>query len=54
MKNIAKIISYLGLALTLLPAFFVFYGLLSFDMYKWIMALGTIMWFSGASFGIKK
>lgn len=54
MKNIVKLISYTGLLLTLLPAFFVFYGVISFDTYKWLMAAGTIVWFGSTPFWMNK
>lgn len=45
MKPIIKIISLLGLVLTLIPSFLVFYGITSLDNNKLLMLLGTIIWF---------
>lgn len=45
MKTFLKILSYTGLALTLLPAFLVFQGLISLELNKTLMLIGTICWF---------
>lgn len=54
MKNTLKILSFLGLALTLLPSFFVFNGILDDTDYKLMMLVGTIGWFVTAPFWIFK
>ena len=48
MITVLKIISYIGLALTLIPAFFVFTGSISLDANKNLMLIGTIIWFVSA------
>jgi len=48
MITILKIVSYIGLALTLIPAFFVFTGSISLDANKNLMILGTVIWFVSA------
>jgi len=48
MKLLVKFISYIGLGLTLLPAFFVFSGNLSLDSGKILAFIGTIIWFVSA------
>ena len=54
MKTILKIISAIGLGLTLGPSFLVFSGSITFDLHKWLMLLGTILWFSTAPFWMNK
>jgi len=41
-------IGALGLALTVLPAFFVFYGRLDLQRHQLFMLIGMVMWFSVA------
>lgn len=53
MMSILRGLSYLGLALTLLPSFVVFQGGISLDAHKWLMFLGTLLWFVTAAFTIK-
>lgn len=48
MKSLIKIISYLGLILTIVPSFLVFNGNITLDNSKWIMLIGTILWFISA------
>lgn len=50
MRTVLKIISYLALALTLIPAFLVFAGILSLETNKDLMFAGTIAWFLTAPF----
>ncbi len=54
MKIILKIISAIGLILTLVPSFMVFSGTITIDFHKWLMLLGTILWFSSAPFWMNK
>ncbi len=54
MKMILKLISLIGLGLTLLPSFFVFFGLIELDPNKNLMILGTILWFITAPFWMNK
>jgi len=54
MKMILKIISFIGLILTVLPSFMVFSGSITLDMHKWLMLLGTILWFVTAPFWMNK
>lgn len=48
MKLLIKFISYVGLGLTLIPAFLVFTGNISLDSNKIIMFIGTVIWFVSA------
>ena len=53
-KHILQAISYLGLALSIIPAFLVFGGILSKESYLWLMLVGMVLWFCTAVFWIKK
>ncbi|KPL22596.1 MAG: hypothetical protein AMJ75_07780 [Phycisphaerae bacterium SM1_79] len=53
-KLILQVISFLGLALTIIPAFLVFGQVLSKEMYLRLMVLGMVLWFSTAIFWIKR
>ncbi|GAA4458359.1 hypothetical protein GCM10023189_30480 [Nibrella saemangeumensis] len=52
MKTILKPLSYIGLALTVVPAFLVFYGVLSLADHKLLMLAGMLLWFVTAPFWI--
>jgi hypothetical protein len=54
MKNLLIILSYTGLALTVVPAFLSFYGLISFRDYEVAMVWGALLWFGSAPFWIFK
>ncbi len=54
MKKILIIISFIGLALTLLPSFLVFASAISWGTYLLLMNVGTIMWFVSAPFWMEK
>ena len=54
MKIIIKLISVIGIALTVIPAFLVFMGNLSWDTHANLMLAGTILWFCSAPFWIKE
>lgn len=53
MKTALRLVSYLGLALTVLPAFFVLAGSLSLPVYYKIINAGMVLWFATAIFWIK-
>ena len=53
-KRILQTISYLGLALSIIPAFLVFGGILSKVAYLRLMLVGMILWFSTAVFWVRK
>jgi hypothetical protein len=48
MKTITKLLSFLGLALTVLPAFFVFLNQISWQTHANLMLAGAILWFLSA------
>ena len=54
MKLSLKTISFLGLILTLIPSFFVFNGYIELSTGKYLMLLGTILWFTTCPFWIGK
>jgi hypothetical protein len=54
MKTILKIVSVAGLILTVVPSFMVFSESITLDMNKWLMLLGTILWFGTAPFWMNK
>jgi hypothetical protein len=49
MKILLKILASVALTGTILPSFFVFYGLLDLDDCKTIMAIAAILWLLTAS-----
>lgn len=54
MKNLLKILSFIGLALTVVPAFLVFAGIISLPEHKQLMFFGTLTWFATAPFWMNK
>ena len=48
-----RLISYLGLALTIVPSLLVFAGALPHETNLRLMALGALLWFGTAVFWIK-
>ena len=54
MKKILMIISFVGLILTVLPAFLIFSKIINWETYIILIFLGTIIWFLTAPFWMKK
>lgn len=54
MKLFLIIISFVGLALTLFPSFFVFSNLLNLDDAKTLMLIGSVIWLAIAPLWINK
>ncbi len=54
MKTLTKVLSYVGLALTVIPSFFVFAGNMTWQTHADLMLGGTVLWFVTAPFWIKK
>lgn len=48
MKLVIKIISYIGLGLTLIPSIMVFTGDATLESNKILMLIGTVLWFISA------
>lgn len=53
-RRILQAVSFAGPALSIIPAFLVFGGLLSMEIYFHLMVAGMLMWFGTAIFWIKK
>lgn len=45
MRSLIKLVSYIGLGLTLIPSLLVFAGSISIELSKTLMLIGTIIWF---------
>lgn len=54
MKTLLKVLSAIGLILTIGPSIMVFTGNITFEMHKWLMFLGTVLWFVTAPFWMNK
>jgi len=54
MRWFLKIISLIGLLLTLFPSFFVFMNIIDIEQNHTLMLIGTIFWFSSFPFWIDK
>ncbi len=50
MKYTLKAGSFLGLGLTVIPAFLVFSGALTWETHAFLMATGALLWFCTAPF----
>ena len=50
METILKLLSALGLALTVVPAFLVFGGVVSWETHATLMVVGMVVWFLTAPF----
>ncbi len=48
MKNLLVLISILSLVITIVPSFLVFAGIMTLEMNKTLMLVGTIGWFATA------
>ncbi len=49
MKKLRVVVACIGLGLTVIPSFLVFAGSITLDSSKFLMLLGTILWFAAAS-----
>lgn len=54
MKIVLMILSFIGLGLTVVPAFLVFAGTIEWETHANLMMAGTILWFITAPFWMKK
>jgi hypothetical protein len=52
-RIILNVISFVGLVLTIVPAFLVFFQRMELQQNKNLMFIGTIMWFVTAPFWMK-
>jgi hypothetical protein len=53
MKLVLKIISYTGLAFTIIPSILVFKGIIEMHTHFVLMGVGLVLWFSTAPFWMK-
>ena len=53
MKKILMIISYIGLAFTIIPSILVVNGVLTLQNHFWLMSIGMVLWFATAPFWMK-
>ena len=54
MMTVLKIVSLVGLLLTIVPAFLVFSGTLQLEQHYTLMLIGTLVWFLSAPFWMLK
>ncbi len=54
MNLLLKLLSFTGLALTVVPSVLVFNDVLAFDMHTTLMAVGMILWFGSSPFWMKE
>lgn len=54
MKLILQVLSFFGLGLTVVPAFFVFAGTIAWDTHALLMLVGTFLWFATSPFWMKE
>ena len=54
MNHLLKAGSFIGLGLTVMPAFFLFTGKLTWDMHAILMGIGALLWFATAPFWMVK
>lgn len=54
MKSVLKIISYAGLAMTLIPPVLFLFNLIELSQLKLYMLIGMIIWFGSAVFWVGK
>lgn len=53
MKTLLKVVSFLGLGLTVIPAFLVFGGQATWDTHALLLGIGTLIWFASAPFWMR-
>ena len=54
MKTICKMISYVGLIVTVVPSMLVFSGMVELETHKVMMLIGMILWFITAPFWMNR
>lgn len=53
MKTPLKLVSYAGLALSVVPAVLLYRGAVEVSTYRWLMIAGMVLWFGTAIFWIR-
>lgn len=54
MTQILKIVSFIGLVLTVVPSYLVFKNVIDFQVHTSLMFIGMILWFATAPFWMKE
>lgn len=54
MRPLLKLISIIGLGLTVVPAFLVFTGAIAWKTHAALMLVGTVLWFASAPLWMEK
>jgi len=54
MRGLQKILSYIGLALVVIPPFLVFKDIINLELYKDLLLAGTLIWLFNAPFWINE
>lgn len=54
MTQILKIVSFIGLVLTVLPSYLVFKNVIDFQVHTLLMFIGMILWFATSPFWMKE
>jgi uncharacterized membrane protein len=54
MSRLPKLLSFLGLVLTIVPSLLVFAQAIAWNPYLTMMTVGTLLWFSTAPFWMKR
>jgi hypothetical protein len=54
MKKILKLVSFIGLGLTLVPSFLVATQLIPWQLHTCLMLAGTLLWFATAPFWMQE
>jgi hypothetical protein len=50
MKIVLKLVSFIGLSLTIAPSLLVYFGTIDIALHKTLMLIGTLLWFFTAPF----
>jgi hypothetical protein len=53
MRTFLKAVSFIGLALTIVPAFLVYNAAITWDSHALLMLIGTVLWFFTAPFWMR-
>jgi hypothetical protein len=54
MRTLTIIISFIGLAMTIIPSFLVLIGEINMDQNRTFMLIGTVLWFVSVPFWMNK
>ena len=54
MRTLLRLISFVGLGLTVVPSFLMFAGRIAWGTHAALMLVGTVLWFASAPFWMLK